>query len=89
MHMHSRAPCNVVRSSHSDISVLHTSHTFLLSLSHTFCHTFSQGKKSNKKKAKKKSDLERDLEEAEAGPDAREMALLQSQMLEVRVCVRE
>lgn len=44
------------------------------------CHAAppSQGRK------RKKSDLDRDLEEGEAGPDVRELALLQSQMLEVR-----
>lgn len=41
-----------------------------------------QGKKG-RKRGRKKSDLERDLQEAEAGPDATELALLQSQMLEV------
>eukprot|EP00775_Hariotina_reticulata_P014168 gene14168-14309_t len=40
-----------------------------------------QHKKANKKK-RKKSDLDKDFEEAEAGPDLRELALLQSQMLE-------
>jgi hypothetical protein len=50
------------------------------------CMCLSQGKKG-RKRGKKKSDLERDLEEAEAGPDARELALLQSQMLEVCVYV--
>jgi len=43
-----------------------------------------QHKKAHKKK-RKKSDLDKDFEEGEAGPDLRELALLQSQMLEVRV----
>ena len=45
----------------------------------------SQGGKKGRKRGKKKTDLDRDLEEAEAGPDAKELALLQSQMLEVGV----
>lgn len=44
-----------------------------------------QGGKKGRKRSKKKTDLDKDLEEAEAGPDARELALLQSQMLEVRM----
>jgi hypothetical protein len=43
-----------------------------------------QHKKAHKKK-RKKSDLDKDFEEGEAGPDLRELALLQSQMLEVRM----
>eukprot|EP00879_Flechtneria_rotunda_P030219 GHRR01032824.1.p1 GENE.GHRR01032824.1~~GHRR01032824.1.p1 ORF type:complete len:219 (+),score=44.44 GHRR01032824.1:162-818(+) len=45
-----------------------------------------QGKKAACKaaKARKKPDLERDFAEAEAVPDVKELALLQSQMLEVR-----
>jgi hypothetical protein len=45
----------------------------------------SQGGKKGRKRSKKKTDLDRDLEEAEAGPDAKELALLQSHMLEVGV----
>lgn len=44
-----------------------------------------QGGKKGRKRGKKKTDLDKDLDEAEAGPDAKELALLQSQMLEVCV----
>lgn len=41
------------------------------------------GKKAARR-AKRKSDLDRDFEEGEAGPDLAQLAILQSQMLEVR-----
>jgi hypothetical protein len=72
--------CHVARVAHSKnrCIISPTLHACVL------CCT--QGKKG-RKRGRKKSDLERDLEEAEAGPDARELALLQSQMLEVGFCV--
>jgi hypothetical protein len=42
------------------------------------------GKKAARR-AKRKSELDKEFEEAEAGPDLVELALLQSQMLEVRM----
>jgi hypothetical protein len=43
------------------------------------------GKKAARR-AKRKTDLDKEFEEAEAGPDLAQLALLQSQMLEV--CMR-
>jgi hypothetical protein len=40
------------------------------------------GKKAARR-AKRKTDLDKEFEEAEAGPDLVQLALLQSQMLEV------
>lgn len=38
---------------------------------------------SKSRKKRKKSEVDRDFEEGEAAPDAAELAILQSQMLEV------
>jgi hypothetical protein len=43
------------------------------------------GKKAARR-AKRKTDLDKEFEEAEAGPDLVQLALLQSQMLEVGGC---